>query len=109
MTGVTMFKYLNIGTVSLAVFITALFSPVNELSAAPRKAYASKPYSIKSSNKTSHSTKSYKTKPYVKKAPYEGYGKLSKVSGRPKTQIASGHVKKTSKGYTYVNPYARSM
>lgn len=45
---------------------------------------------------------------YTKKAPYAGYGKISKTTGLPKTKIVSGHVKKTSKGYTYVNPYARS-
>lgn len=45
---------------------------------------------------------------YTKKAPYQGYGKPSKVNGLPKFKTTSGHFKKTSKGYTYVNPYARS-
>ena len=45
---------------------------------------------------------------YKKKAPYEGYGKKSSVNGMPKTKIVNGHVKQTSKGYTYVNPYAKS-
>ena len=45
---------------------------------------------------------------YTKKAAYEGYGQVSKTTGGPKTKIVSGHVKKTSNGYTYVNPYARS-
>ena len=76
--------------------ITAL--SVGELSAAPKKSYSTKPYS----------TKSYGKKPYTKKAPCAGFGKPSKVNGLPKTKITSGHVKKNSKGYTYVNPYARS-
>lgn len=45
---------------------------------------------------------------YTKKAPYAGYGKPSKVNGQIKTKHVTGHVKKTSKGYTYVNPYSRS-
>lgn len=45
---------------------------------------------------------------YTKKAPYSDYGKISKTTGLPKTKIVSGHVKRTSKGYTYVNPYAKS-
>jgi len=48
------------------------------------------------------------TKTYTKKAPYAGYGKQSKVNGMIKTKPVSGHYKKSSKGYTYVNPYARS-
>ncbi len=55
-----------------------------------------------------YSTKSYGSKTYTKKAPYAGYGKPSKANGLPKTKTTSGHMKKTSKGYTYVNPYARS-
>lgn len=54
------------------------------------------------------SAKSYGSKTYTKKAPYAGYGKPSKANGLPKTKTTSGHMKKTSKGYTYVNPYARS-
>lgn len=45
---------------------------------------------------------------YEKKAPYDGYGKTSEVNGRPKTKPVKGHTKKTTKGYTYVNPYYRS-
>ena len=45
---------------------------------------------------------------YTKKAPYAGYGKISSTTGRPKTKIVRSHTKRTSKGYTYVNPYARS-
>jgi hypothetical protein len=46
---------------------------------------------------------------YTKKAPYEGYGKISKKTGKPKTKIVKGHVKKTKNGYTQVNPYAKSQ
>ncbi len=92
-----MFKYLKRGAVGLALLAT-IFLSASELSAAPRKSYTPKSYSIKS----------YKTKSYSKKAPYAGYGKPSKVNGLPKTKITSGHVKRTNKGYTYVNPYARS-
>lgn len=92
-----MFKYLKNGAFSLALLATTILS-VGELSAAPKKAYTQK----------SSSTKATTKKPYVKKAPYAGYGKPSKVNGQPKTKTTSGHVKKTSKGYTYVNPYARS-
>lgn len=48
------------------------------------------------------------TKSYTKKAPYAGLGKTSKVNRLPKTKTISGHGKRTCKGYTYVNPYARS-
>lgn len=92
-----MFKYLKKGAVSLALFAT-IFLSASQLSATPRKSYSPKSYS----------TKTYSTKSYTKKAPYAGYGKPSKVNGQPKTRISSGHVKRTSKGYTYVNPYARS-
>jgi hypothetical protein len=92
-----MFKNLKKRIFSLAL-LTTMFLSVGELSAAPKKFYTQKSYSAKTTIK----------KPYVKKAPYAGYGKPSKVNGQPKTKITSGHVKKTSKGYTYVNPYARS-
>jgi len=92
-----MVKFLKSGMIGLALFTIAFLS-TSELSAAPRK----------SCGQTSYSTKSGKTKSYSKKAPYEGYGKPSKVNGRPKHKIVSGHPKKTTKGYTYVNPYARS-
>ena len=92
-----MFRYLKNGIFGLALFAT-IFLSASELSAAPRKTYIQKSYS----------TKNYAKKPYSKKAPYAGYGKSSKVSGLPKCKITSGHVKKTSKGYAYVNPYARS-
>lgn len=45
---------------------------------------------------------------YQKKSAFSGFGKISKITKIPKTKIASGHCKKTCKGYTYVNPYARS-
>lgn len=51
---------------------------------------------------------SHHSKAYSKKPPYAGYGKQSKINGLPKSKIVSGHAKKTNKGYTYVNPYARS-
>ncbi len=92
-----MFKHLKTG-VFYSVLLAAAILSVGELSAAPRKPYSTKAYS----------TKSYNKKTYSKKAPYAGYGKPSKVNGLPKTKIISGHAKKTSKGYTYVNPYARS-
>lgn len=92
-----MFRYLKSGVLGLALFaMTSLL--IGELSAAPRKTYSQRTYS----------TKSYAKKPYSKKAPYAGYGKPSNANGRPKTKIVAGHTKKTSKGYTYVNPYARS-
>jgi hypothetical protein len=47
-----------------------------------------------------YSSKSYGSKAYTKKPPYAGYGKPSKANGYPKTKITSGHMKKTSKGYT---------
>lgn len=49
-----------------------------------------------------------KTKTYTKKAPYAGYGKVSPANGRIKMKGTAGHMKKTSKGYTHVNPYSRS-
>lgn len=45
---------------------------------------------------------------YSKKAPYAGCGQRSKVNGLPKCKPTSGHMKRTSKGCTYVNPYCRS-
>lgn len=47
-------------------------------------------------------------KSYIKKAPLAGYCQISKVSGLPKTGIIRGHYKRTRKGITYVNKYARS-
>lgn len=99
-----MFKYLKNGVFSLAFLAMTLLS-VSDLSAAPRKTCGSKASSTKSYNSPA---KNQNKKSYAKKAPYEGYGKPSKVNGRPKTKIVSGHTKKTSKGYTYVNPYAKS-
>lgn len=49
-----------------------------------------------------------KMKSYQKKSAYEGLGKTSKVTSLPKTKITNGHGKRTKRGYTYVNPYARS-
>lgn len=40
--------------------------------------------------------------------PIKGYGKISKTTGRVRTKVVSGHWRHTSKGYTYVRPYARS-
>ncbi len=48
------------------------------------------------------------TRNYTKKAPYAGMGKQSKRNGLIKTKSISGHGKRTKKGYTYVNSYARS-
>lgn len=47
-------------------------------------------------------------KTYTKKSLNMGFGKPSKVNQLPKTKIINAHTKKTSKGYTHVNPYARS-
>lgn len=67
--------------------------------------------SIKSSNKPNKPIKSIKqnrAKPYVKKAPYAGLGKKSSANGLIKAKGVSGHFKKTTKGHTFVNPYAKS-
>lgn len=40
--------------------------------------------------------------------PIKGYGEISKTTGRVRTKVVSGHWRHTSKGYTYVKPYARS-
>ena len=90
-------KYLKRGLFGLTLIGTVFFTS-NALIAAPRKSYKPKTYS----------TRSYSTKSYTKKAPYAGYGKRSTVNGLPKTKIITGHGKRTSKGYTYVYPYARS-
>lgn len=54
------------------------------------------------------STPAFARKSYTKKAPYSGFGKTSKKTGRTKVKSTSGHSKKTSRGYAYVNPYSRS-
>ncbi len=89
-----MFKFLNSAIFTALATVFCLTS-MGELQAAPRKT-------------SSRATKSSTKKAYVKKAPYAGYGQESSVNGKPKTKIVSGHTKKTEKGYTYVNPYARS-
>jgi hypothetical protein len=48
------------------------------------------------------------SKVYTKQAPYAGMSKKSSSNGLIKTKGVSGHMKRTSKGCTYVNPYARS-
>lgn len=53
-------------------------------------------------------TSSLQAAPYSKKVPYAGYGQPSKANGLPKYKTTSGHMKRTTKGYTYVNPYSRS-
>jgi len=58
--------------------------------------------------KSSFHCKSYSKSSYTKKAPYAGMGKRSSANGMIKAKGVSGHVKHTSKGYTYVNPYAKS-
>lgn len=50
----------------------------------------------------------YAARGYTKKTPYAGMGKVSKANGRIKVKGISGHGKRTSKGYTYVNPYSRT-
>lgn len=64
--------------------------------------------SSKSSYYKSSSRPKYSSKGYRKKGPYEGLGKKSERTGQIKTKPVRGHFKKTSKGYTYVNPYAKS-
>ncbi len=88
-----------------AALLGTLLLSAGGLSAAPKKS----PFPIFTPNYTPKAVaaKSYGSS-YTKQAPYAGYGKPSKVNGQPKTKIVSGHTKKTSKGYTYVNPYARS-
>jgi hypothetical protein len=44
----------------------------------------------------------------AKKSAYSGFGKISRITGLPKTKIVSGHVKRTKRGCVYVNPNARS-
>jgi hypothetical protein len=92
-------KMLNKGFfISLVAILCVAFSG-NVLYAAPKKT---------SSQRTYQSKKKSSTKTYTKKRPYEGYGKKSSANGQPKTKPVKGHVKRTKKGYTYVNPYARS-
>lgn len=45
---------------------------------------------------------------YPKKEAMSGFFKRSSVNGLTKVNPTSGHYRHTSKGYTYVNPYARS-
>ena len=47
------------------------------------------------------------SKGYAKKAPYAGYGKTSKATGKVKAKGVHGYFK-PSNGYKFVNPYARS-
>ena len=95
---INMYNYIKYGIFSLG-FLAAVFFSHGELKASTKI----------TSNSKSYPTKSYAKKSYTKKAPYQGYGKPSKVTGRPKTKVVSGHVKRTrSGGYTHVNPYARS-
>ena len=86
-----------------SIFAAFCLTSTDELQAAPKK---SSSYATKNSVKKVY--KSAKKSYYKKKAPYAGYGKESSVNGTSKTKIINGHIKKTSKGYTYVNPYARS-
>lgn len=57
--------------------------------------------------KCARSCKASFKKSYTKKAPYAGYGKTSKNTGKIKVKTTSGYYK-PSKGYKYVNSYARS-
>ncbi len=88
-----------------AALLGVLMLSAGGLNAAPKKSYYPKftpDYTPKAVVAKSRGSS------YKKAAPYAGYGKRSTVNGLPKTKTTSGHVKKTSKGYTYVNPYARS-
>lgn len=53
-------------------------------------------------------TKTIRNTTYKKKAPLNDFGKPSKSNRIPKTKVVMGHGKRTRKGYTYVNMYARS-
>ncbi|MCK4265224.1 hypothetical protein KAW80_02600 [Candidatus Babeliales bacterium] len=64
-------------------------------------------YSTNFSNRRSYSMHYGKSRGYVQKAPYAGFGQVSRVNGLRKTKIVSGYFKPSS-GYKYVNPYARS-
>lgn len=55
-----------------------------------------------------NTTQPASTTKYVNGVPVTGYGEISKVTGRPRTKIVSGHWRHTSKGLTWINPYARS-
>jgi len=44
---------------------------------------------------------------FSKKAMYEGFGKVSKSTGKIKVKSTKGHFK-PSNGYKYVNSYSRS-
>ncbi len=49
----------------------------------------------------------YAKKSYQQKSIYQGYGKVSKVTGKIKTKSVKGHFK-PSNGYKYVNSYSKS-
>ena len=51
---------------------------------------------------------SYGSRSYIKKAPCAGLGKISPVTKQIKTKVTSGHVKRTCRGMTHVNAYART-
>lgn len=48
-----------------------------------------------------------RSKSYTTKAPYSGFGKVSKSTGRIKTKSVRGYFK-PSNGYKFVNPYSKS-
>lgn len=45
---------------------------------------------------------------YIQKPVLQGYGSLSKNTGKLKTKVTTGHYKKTSNGVRRVQSYARS-
>ena len=48
------------------------------------------------------------TASYSYAQPIQGYGEISKKTGRVRTNVVSGHWRHTSNGYKYIKPYARS-
>ena len=70
--------------------------------------YAKKSYSIGIKVNTPKVSFKSSKQSYTKKRAYEGMSKKSNNNGQMKTKGISGHGKRTCKGYTYVQPYARS-
>jgi hypothetical protein len=86
--------------------VTLLFLPAcfEKSSYAPSESLYASPAKVAVYN----TAKTAPTKKYVNGVPVTGYGEISKVTGRPRTKIVSGYWRHTSKGLTWVNPYARS-
>ncbi len=85
---------------SILFFVLAM-SPL--LAHARRATFNTMPKSFNSKKISSFHPK----KTYTQKTAYAGMGKPSKVNGLSKTKPISGYYK-PSKGYKYINSYARS-